>query len=610
MSPRAEWPEQIEQGEDPRRRLAELASLYDVARTLLGARDHVQVASRMVSSGMGVLGARSGAMFVSDERGRYRLLHCAGIEGAERGETLPIGAPAREWLLREGAFVVGTAAAARGVTDLRDRLVDQYDAALCAAVADKHGLIGLLVFGARLLPADYDGGHLALVDSLAALAAQSLAARPAREPGAGDGLRPADASPRRTTALRGPARDHEALREVYPPLRAMVSQSAAMLETCQELIAVGPTPFPVLLTGESGVGKELAAHAIHELSERAGGPFEVVDCGSIPRELIESELFGHVRGAFTGAHRDRRGAFELAQRGTLFLDEIGEMPLPLQKRLLRVLQEGRFRRVGDEHLIEGDVRVVAATNRDLQAEVSAKRFREDLYYRLSVFSIRIPPLRERIEDLVPLMRHILQRQCRELGITACEVDGDVVAALAEHTWPGNIRELTNLCAALSVRARHDGHINRDDLEHVWRRQHAGQEPPWSGVTHTPRGRLGDWVLVQARAARFNLIEAARLLQRRKRSGQSAPLTERSALSYYLVGEILRALVEAEGDAAKASRAVAGSDELVDRIAPRVNKICEVLRGARGESKLRTSFAKLPAGYEEILLRAQRAVLHR
>jgi transcriptional regulator with GAF, ATPase, and Fis domain len=387
----------------------------------------------------------------------------------------------------------------------------------------------------------------------------------------------------------------------------MVGESVAMLETCQELVAVSPTPFPVLLTGESGVGKELAAHAIHELSERAEGPFEVVDCGSIPRDLIESELFGHVRGAFTGAHRDRRGAFDLAQRGTLFLDEIGEMPLPLQKRLLRVLQEGRFRRVGDEHLIEGDVRVVAATNRDLHAEVNAKRFREDLYYRLSVFSIRIPPLRERIDDLVPLMRHILVRQCKELGVKTCEIDGDVVSALSQHAWPGNIRELTNLCAALSVRAREDGHITRDDLDDVWRRQHGGQDPPWSAVTRTTRGRLGDWVLVQARAAHFNLIEAARRLKRRKRSGQAVPLTERSALTYYLVGEILRALVEAEGDVDEAARAVAGDDELVASVAPRVKKVCDILRQMRGEADLKHSFAKLPAGYEEILVPAHRAV---
>ena len=604
MSRRSESPEATDLGEDTQRRLAELSSLYEAARTLLGARNHLQVASRIVHSGMGVLGARSGAMFVADDRGRYRLLHAAGVDGGERGETVPVTAQAREWLLREGSFRLGGAGATRALGDLSERLSGPFDAAVGAAVSDAHGLQGLLVFGPRLLPTDYDDDHLALLDSLASLAAQCLAARPARDASTPEGVL-ADRRARRG-GTRGPARELEALREAYPPLKAMIGASAAMLETCQELVAVAQTPFPVLLTGESGVGKELAAHAIHELSDRAAGPFEVVDCGSIPRDLIESELFGHVRGAFTGAHRDRRGAFELAQRGTLFLDEVGEMPLPLQKRLLRVLQERRFRRVGDEHMIEGDVRVVAATNRDLHAEVNAKRFREDLYYRLTVFSIRIPALRERIEDLVPLMRHILARQCKDLGIKACEVDADVLGALSEHAWPGNVRELTNLCAALSVRAREDGHITRTDLDHVWRRQHGGQDPPWSGVSRLARGRLGEWVLVQARAARFNLIEAARLLQRRKRSGQAVPLTERSALSYYLVGEILRALAESEGDADAASRAIAGSDELTDRIAPRVAKICEALRSVRG-AELKRTFNKLPAGYEDILTRARRAV---
>ena len=603
-----ELPELTDLKEDPQRRLAELSSLYEASRTLLGARNHQQVAARIVHSGMAVLGARSGAMFVADDRGRYRLLRSTGIQGAESGESLSIPAPAGEWLLREGACALVGPAAKHALGDLRERLIDRYDAAIVAAVSDMHGLLGLMAFGPRLLPPDFDAGHIALLDSLSALAAQALAARPAHDGTDSGGLYPADTGSKRGGATRGPARDHEALREAHPPLRAIIGESAALLETCQELVAVAPTPFPVLLTGESGVGKELAAHAIHELSERAAGPFEVVDCGSIPRDLIESELFGHVRGAFTGAHRDRRGAFELAQRGTLFLDEIGEMPLPLQKRLLRVLQEGRFRRVGDEHLIEGDVRVVAATNRDLSAEVSAKRFREDLYYRLTVFSIRIPPLRERIEDLVPLLRHILIRQCKELGIKAWEMDGDVVGALAEHSWPGNVRELTNLCAALTVRARADGHFKREDLDYVWRRQHGGEDPPWSCSSKALRGRLGDWVLEQARAAQFNLIHAARSLQRRKRSGQSVPLTERSALSYYLVGEILRALVEAEGDVEDAARSVAGSDELVPRVLPRVRKICEVLNAPGGQADLKRSFVKLPAGYEDILMRAHRMVV--
>ena len=190
------------------------------------------------------------------------------------------------------------------------------------------------------------------------------------------------------------------------------------------------------------------------------------------------------------------------------------------------------------------------------------------------------------------------------------MDADVIGALGEHSWPGNIRELTNLCAALTVRARQDGHITREDLDQVWRRQHAGEDPPWSGTSRAPRGRLGEWVLVQVRAARFNLIEAARLLQRRKRSGQAVPLTERSALSYYMIGETLRLLVEAEGDTAAAARAVAGCEELLPRVLPRVQKVADALRAAHAEDELKHIFVKLPAGYEEILQRAHRLVARR
>jgi transcriptional regulator with GAF, ATPase, and Fis domain len=382
-----------------------------------------------------------------------------------------------------------------------------------------------------------------------------------------------------------------------------VGESDALLEACQDLLAIAPTRFPALISGESGVGKELAARAIHELSDRAQATFETLDCGSIPRELIESELFGHVRGAFTGAHRDRRGLFEIAHRGTLFLDEIGEMPLQLQTRLLRVIQEGRLRRVGDETPIEVDVRVVAATHRELKREVAEGRFREDLFYRLNVFTVNLPPLRDRIGDLEPLVAHFLRRQGRELGIAEWDVAPEVVGALAAHRWPGNVRELGNLCAALAVRGRQDGAIGLDELNAVWRRQHPGETPPWTGAASAPRDQLGAWVIEQARAARFNLVEAARQLARRKQRGQAVPLTERSALTYYLTGEILRALAECAGDEAGAARQLAGDDDLAARVAARVRKIADVVREARGDRRaLRRTFAKLPAGYEAAAMR--------
>jgi transcriptional regulator with GAF, ATPase, and Fis domain len=581
---------------DLKQRVAELSTLYEIARDLVGAHERAQLATRVVLSGMGVLGVRSGAMFVADARGRYRLLHTTA-EAASEGASLQVPAAAREWMLREGTFAMGPAAA-RGLGSLRDELVEGYDAAIGAAIPDAQGLAAILVFGPRLLPGEFDGGDITLLDALGALASQALAAFPAE----------GEAAARKPRGAARPARSMEALRRDFPPLRTLVGDSAALLETCQDLLAVAPTHFPVLLMGESGVGKELAANAVHELSERPGGPFEVVDCGSIPRELIESELFGHVRGAFTGAHRDRRGAFELAHQGTIFLDEIGEMPLQLQTRLLRVLQERRFRRVGDEQTIEVDVRVVAATNRDLKADVAARRFREDLYYRLNVFAVRIPPLRDRISDLRPLVLRFLEQQGETMGVREWRIHEGVLGALETYSWPGNIRELGNLVAALAVRARDRGEIALADLDSVWRRQHAGEEPPWLARSIASSGRLGQWVLEQARASRFNLVEAARLLQRKSRSGHKVPLTERSALAYYLTGEILRALVEAAGDPDRAARAVAGDEDLAGRVAGRVAKVCTALRDGRGSREsLKRRFGKLPAGYEEALEQAARLV---
>ncbi len=224
----------------------------------------------------------------------------------------------------------------------------------------------------------------------------------------------------------------------------IVGGSHALLEALKRLEAVAVTPATTLIHGESGVGKELFARAIHRLSTRRQQRLVKVNCASIPRELFESEFFGHVRGSFTGAHRDRVGRFKLADGGTLFLDEVAEIPVSLQAKLLRVLQEGQFERIGDEKTITVDVRIVAATNRDLKQAVQDGEFREDLYYRLCVFPIPVPPLRERLADVLPLARHFLAAACDAFEWNAPQLSNRDVSALMDYEWPGNIRELRNL----------------------------------------------------------------------------------------------------------------------------------------------------------------------
>ena len=213
---------------------------------------------------------------------------------------------------------------------------------------------------------------------------------------------------------------------------------SSKMQPIRDLVAkVAGTNTTVLVRGESGVGKEVVARAIHKASPRAQKQFLKVNCAALPGELLESELFGHEKGAFTGAYRQKPGKFEAADGGTLLLDEIGEMPLRLQAKLLHVLQDGEFSRVGGERIIDTDVRLIASTNRDLEVAMRAHQFREDLYYRLNVIEIRIPPLRERKEDIPLLARHYLLRRGRTIGDAA-------VATLIAHDWPGNVRELFNV----------------------------------------------------------------------------------------------------------------------------------------------------------------------
>ncbi len=307
-------------------------------------------------------------------------------------------------------------------------------------------------------------------------------------------------------------RERDYLREELDashPHGDIVGESPRFSSVLRQLDAVAASDATVLLLGESGVGKEVAARALHARSARAGRPLVKVNCAGIPRELFESEFFGHVRGAFTGAHKDRVGRFALADKGTLFLDEVGEIPLDLQAKLLRALQEREVERIGDARPLRVDVRIVAATNRDLRVAVAEGAFRADLYYRLSVFPLAIPPLRDRKEDIVPLFEHVMARLCRRYGRRFMPLSPEQARAVTEYAWPGNVRELENVVERALILSS-DGVLRLEDaLPELDQTRPSGTPSP--GPVTLPPDR--DEVLTAAQLReleRRNLIRALEL----------------------------------------------------------------------------------------------------
>ena len=308
---------------------------------------------------------------------------------------------------------------------------------------------------------------------------------------------------------------HEQLGHADP----LVGASAAMEELRTLIARVAPTESRVLITGESGTGKELVASAIHRQSVRGGKPFVTVNSAALPRDLVESEMFGHERGAFTGATERRQGRFELADGGTLFLDEVGDLGPEAQAKLLRVLESGVVERVGGERPFGVNVRVIAATNKDLQQEVRQGRFREDLWFRLNVLPIHIPPLRERPEDVAPLVRHFAGRCAARLG-RPVKFDAGTVPLLAAYVWPGNVRELANIIERLAILATGDT-VSAADVARVLPNNGVGvvvgakgSDEPWRDIalSETLDQYERELIAKALSVSRGNVAEAARRLQ--------------------------------------------------------------------------------------------------
>ncbi|GGO76498.1 anaerobic nitric oxide reductase transcriptional regulator [Marinobacterium nitratireducens] len=282
-------------------------------------------------------------------------------------------------------------------------------------------------------------------------------------------------------------REHRVARALQEEGRGseIIGESVPMQRLRDEIAIVARSSLAVLVQGETGVGKELVARQVHALSDRAEQPMVQVNCAALPESIAESELFGHRKGAFSGAVEDRAGKFEIADGGTLFLDEIGELPLAIQAKLLRALQSGEIQRVGSDQVLHSDVRIVAATNRDLQQEVRDGRFRADLYHRLSVYPVLVPPLRERGQDILLLAGYLLETSQRRLGIRALRLSADARQALLNYGWPGNVRELEHLLSRAALKARSDS--DRDTV--VLQRRHLGLDtdvsPPGTGADVEP-----------------------------------------------------------------------------------------------------------------------------
>lgn len=303
-------------------------------------------------------------------------------------------------------------------------------------------------------------------------------------------------------------RENEQLRELVGNGPRMIGTTPAWTKVVEQATMAARSDARILLIGESGTGKELLAAHIHQESPFAAGPFVKVNCAAIPAELLESELFGHEKGAFTGAIATRKGKFELADRGTLFLDEVGDLPAASQAKLLRVLQEGEFHRVGGEQLIRVSVRVVSATNRNLPDMVAQQKFREDLYYRLCVVPVRVPSLRERPQDIAPMAEYFLKEFCGRNNFRAKRLAPGVDAILQEYGWPGNARELRNIIERMAILSPDDV-LSEDSVPLEIR--HAKENSPRSNLRETRDSAERDHILRALEETNWNVSAASRVL---------------------------------------------------------------------------------------------------
>ncbi|MFQ5599907.1 MAG: sigma 54-interacting transcriptional regulator [Candidatus Krumholzibacteriia bacterium] len=649
--------------------LHELRCLHELARQLLPLSNWREVARDGLLCIAGITGIGAGAvLWRARESGPFDLLSHFGLDSGRFRQRYRIPIDAQGFLMDSGPVTleaVRRRALGRILGSALEPLVERIAEAWVLPLHGERGLRGIVLLGPSLVTQTLLGRpgwladlaevlRLALVGSPRRAGADEVRqAAVRRHPGA------AESAPRTATGGRTVVARLRSLRRAHPQTAELVGESPALLAVLEEIVSLAGTDYTVLIEGDTGTGKELAAHLLHRLSRRAEGPFEAVDCSAIPQELIESELFGHEKGAFTGATRNFRGAFERADGGTLLLDEIGDMDLRSQTRFLRVLQEGHVRRLGGDRPVPVDVRVIAATNRDLADLVRSGQFREDLYYRIHVCPLPIPAVRERADDRLVLFKHFMQQHAAELDREPRQLAPASRRRLRVEEFPGNVRQLQNVVRQLLVRPAAGGLVEVEELERVLdrstslpRRQQASgvappaflpelpagpgapagperlpprpQEVPQAADTAPERATVelaavedvGAWVLEQVRAHRFNLLAAAKHLQALRRNGASrqvVPVFDRGALDYYLCGEFFRRLVEHGFDVEGVVGELAGSAALVPRVRRKVRAFLRPLsaldarRPDAARVLLRESYRRIPERYHVDLQQALEAL---
>ncbi len=408
----------------------ELRLLYRVSRSLLREGEYGELLAGLLDAAIAGLGADRGFVLVRDgESFRATVARNFRSQALEQAEQEVSTSIAGTVVLEGSTLLVNDALDSAEFRNKPSVKRLALRSVLCAPLESGDGTFALLYLENRDIANRFTERHRQLLDEICAVAAPRL---------------------RTAVAIEEARRRARELESSLGSSDGILTADAGMAALLQTVRQVAPTDLPALIQGETGTGKELIARALYRHSRRAQGAFVALNCAAIPDTLIESELFGYVRGAFTGAHRDRIGLIGSAHRGTVFLDEIGELPLELQPRLLRVLQSGEFTRLGSVRPEAVDVRFLAATHRDLEQEVEAGRFRGDLYYRLAAITLRVPPLRERPQDIHLLAGHFLSSYARRYARRAPQLSGEALAALSRYPFPGNVRELESEMARLAA----------------------------------------------------------------------------------------------------------------------------------------------------------------